>query len=111
MALSAIANACLAPAAPQALVLALLVAFGASATGWNGVYLAEVARLAPPGMASAATGGSLAITFFGVVLGPMVFGGIASAFGSYRAGYLLLAIPAACCAWLLAKTRSDGASS
>jgi MFS family permease len=108
MALSAMATASLAANVPQGLVLALLVAFGASATGWNGVYLAEVARLAPPGMASAATGGSLAITFFGVVLGPMLFGGIASAFGSYRAGYLLLAVPAAYCAWQLARTPPPG---
>ena len=88
-------------------LFALLLTFGASATGWNGVYLAEVARLAPPGMASAATGGSLAITFFGVVLGPVVFGGIASAFDSYRAGYLVLAVPAAYCAWQLAQEQPD----
>lgn len=105
MALSALATAGLAADVPQGLLMALLLTFGASATGWNGVYLAEVARLAPTGMASAATGGSLAITFFGVVLGPMVFSGIASAFDSYRAGYLLLAVPAAYCAWQLAKAR------
>lgn len=109
MALSTLATAGLATDVPQGLLLALLLTFGASATGWNGVYLAEVARLAPPGMASAATGGSLAITFFGVVLGPVVFGGIASAFDSYRAGYLMLALPAAYCAWQLAKTRPGGA--
>jgi MFS family permease len=105
MALSTLATAGLAVDLPQGLMLALLLTFGASATGWNGVYLAEVARLAPPGMASAATGGSLAITFFGVVLGPVVFGGIASVFDSYRAGYLVLAVPAAYCAWQLAKAR------
>jgi MFS family permease len=83
------------------LVLALAIAFGASATGWNGVFLAEVARLAPPGMASAATGGALAVTFLGVVLGPALFGLLSSAFDSYRAGYLALVVPTAICCWRL----------
>jgi MFS family permease len=82
-------------------VLVLMAAFGASATGWNGVYLAEVARLAPAGQASAATGGALSVTFLGVVLGPVLFGMLSGAFDSYRAGYLALALPAAACAWQL----------
>ena len=92
MALSTVATALLQPAMPVVLVVAVLVVFGASAVGWNGVYLAEVARQAPPGMASIATGGTLAFTFFGVVLGPPVFGAISEVFGSYRAGYAALAI-------------------
>lgn len=95
---------------PVAVVLALLVAFGASATGWNGVFLAEVARIAPPGMASAATGGALAVTFLGVVIGPALFGALSAIFGSYRAGFLALAFPAALCCWLLAARRPAGTS-
>lgn len=108
MTLCAAATAALNAQVPLALVLALMAAFGASATGWNGVYLAEVARLAPAGMASAATGGSLAITFLGVVLGPMLFGGVAGLFDSYRIAYLALALPTAlCCVGLLAaRTRN-----
>jgi MFS family permease len=90
---------------PLTLVVALAVAFGASATGWNGVFLAEVARLAPAGMASAATGGALAVTFLGVVLGPALFGALSGLFDSYRAGYLALALPTAVCCWLLAARR------
>jgi MFS family permease len=89
--------------APLALVLLLLVAFGASAIGWNGVYLAQVARLAPPGMAGVATGGTLSMTFMGVVVGPPLFGVVSGAFGSHRAGFIALAIPAAFCAWMLAR--------
>ena len=55
MALGALASAFLTAQTPQSVVVAILVAFGASAIGWNGVYLAEVARRAPPGMASMAT--------------------------------------------------------
>jgi predicted MFS family arabinose efflux permease len=87
--------------APPLLLGVLLVAFGASAIGWNGVYLAQVARLAPPGMASVATGGSLSITFLGTVLGPLLFGAVAAAAGSQRAGFVALAVPAAVCAWML----------
>ena len=98
MALAALATAFLRPDVPHALVVAVLFVFGASAIGWNGVYLAEVARQSAPGMAGVATAGTLAITFLGNVLGPPLFGGIASVFGSYRASFIALAIPLALCA-------------
>ena len=106
MAACAAATAALQAGVPQALILVLLVAFGACAIGWNGVYLAEVARRAPPGMAGVATGGTLALTFFGVVLGPMVFGALSGAVGSYRAGFIALAPPALLCAWVLLRPRA-----
>ncbi len=101
MALCCAITAALQVGGPLLLVLVLMAAFGASATGWNGVFLAEVARLAPTGQASAATGGALSVTFLGVVLGPVLFGMLSGAFDSYRAGYLALALPAAACAWQL----------
>ena len=97
MAASSVATALLSTSLPSWLVLTVLIVFGASAVGWNGVYLAEVARQAPKGQASVATGGTLAFTFFGVVLGPPVFGAISSLFQSYRAGYLALAVPTLLC--------------
>jgi MFS family permease len=97
MAISTLATAMLDARVPPALVFALLVVFGASAIGWNGVYLSEVARRAPPGMASTATGGTLAVTFFGTVLGPALFGALAAAGGGYRAGFAALAVPTALC--------------
>jgi MFS family permease len=107
MALSALATGLLQPGMPSLLVLGVLVVFGASAIGWNGIYLAEVARQAPAGQASLATGGTLAVTFFGVVLGPPAFGGLAALFGSYRAGFFVLALATACCALaLLRATRN-----
>ena len=86
---------------PLPLMLTLLAVFGASATGWNGVYLAAVARLAPPGKASSVTGATLFVTYSGVVLGPMLFGFLASSFGTYRAGFLALSLPTAICCWVL----------
>ena len=105
MAASSLATALLHTSMPMLLVFAILFVFGASATGWNGVYLAEVARRAPPGMAGIATGGTLAITFLGVVLGPPVFGAVSAEFGSYRVGYAGLAIPVLLCGIVLLRIR------
>lgn len=97
MALSTLATALINAQVPPVLIFTLLVVFGASAVGWNGVYLSEVARRAPPGMASMATGGTLAVTFFGTVLGPALFGALAALGGGYRAGFAALAVPTALC--------------
>ena len=86
----------------------VLVVFGASAVGWNGVYLAEVARQAPPGMASMPTGGTLAVTFLGVVVGPPLFGLLSSSIGSMRAGFVVVAAVSALCRRQLAR-RLPGA--
>ncbi|MFY7981703.1 MAG: MFS transporter [Limnohabitans sp.] len=94
MALGALASVFLTTETPHGVVIAILVGFGASAIGWNGVYLAEVARRAPPGMASMATGGTLAFTFLGVVLGPPLFGALSGLFGTYRAGFVGLVVMA-----------------
>src|SRR5690606_28032929 len=88
------------------LVIVVLSLFGSSAVGWNGVYLAEVARQAPPGQAGMATGGTLAMTFFGVVVGPPLFGLIASISGSYSLAYATLIVPAGVCLWLLISNRA-----
>lgn len=111
MSLAALATALLTPALPSLLVIAVLVVFGASAIGWNGVYLAEVARQAPAGQASLATGGTLAVTFFGVVLGPPAFGALAALSGSYRAGFMALAVATGLCAFALLRARRPGAAS
>ena len=73
MGLAALATARFTPQWPPAAVAAVCAAFGATAIGWNGVYLAQVARLAPPGKAGDATGGSLVFTYGGVLFGPPAF--------------------------------------
>ena len=95
--------------APQ--VWAVVALLGASAIGWNGVYLAAVARQAPPGQASQATGGTLLFTFMGVVCGSPAFGALASASGSYRVAFAGLALPAfialSLLAWRAVQARRD----
>ena len=87
---------------PWPLVVAVGGAFGATAIGWNGVQLAELARHAPPGRAGAITGGAGVITFAGVVVGPPSFALLASIAGSYRAGFAAIGIVSLGCGlWLL----------
>lgn len=106
IAVSAVATALLQYVDSPLLVIIVLSLFGSSAVGWNGVYLAEVARQAPAGQASVATGGTLAMTFLGVVVGPPLFGLIASIFGNYSLAYATLVIPAGLSLWLLWRHRA-----
>jgi sugar phosphate permease len=87
------------PAWPLLVVLAL---FGVSAIGWNGVMLAEVARLAPPGRAGAITGATGFVTFGGVVVGPSAFSVLAGIFGTYRAGFVAIGLGSLAAALALA---------
>ena len=81
------ATAAAASSWPTVAVLAVAGMFGATAIGWNGVQLAEVARHAPDGGAGAITGAAGFITFSGVVAGPPLFALLASATGTYRVGF------------------------
>jgi MFS family permease len=91
MALCGVAVALFTAAWPPVAVLAVCVLHGATAVGWNGVFLAEVARLAPEGRVAIVTGGTQFFTFAGVLIGPPLFGAIASATGSYGTGFVVVA--------------------
>jgi nitrate/nitrite transporter NarK len=92
MAVASVAAACFTAAWPMLALLVVAAALGATAIGWNGVYLSEVARLAPPGEAARATGGCLFFTFVGVVVLPFLFGWLQRATGSYAACFIAAAI-------------------
>ena len=79
-------------AASGALLAGLMFVFGASASGWNGVYLAEVARQAPVGSVGKATSGTLACTFLGVMVGAPVFGLIVSSHGGFSMAFGMQAV-------------------
>jgi MFS family permease len=91
MVLCGAALASFTPAWSSSAVLAVCMLYGATAVGWNGVFLAEVARLAPEGRVAFLTGGTQFFTFAGVLIGPPLFGAIASAAGSYAAGFVATA--------------------
>lgn len=107
MMVCALAMPALAPQSPVFAVVALLCAFGATAVGWNGVYLATVARMVPHEQAAMATSGTLFFTFFGVVIGPPVLGLAGSLFGALGWAYALLALPLSYTVWALARARWD----
>jgi len=91
------------PGWPLWLLCLYAAAFGASAVGWNGVFLAEVARVAPAGRTSEATGGCLFFTFLGVVVTPPLFNLVLWLAGSYSIAYAAFAAPAlAVGIWMLA---------
>lgn len=108
MAAGGVAMALVGPSTPQVVATALLVAYGATAIGWNGVYLATVARSVPHAEAATATAGSLFFTYLGVVVGPPLFGAVGSAAGSLGTAFALLALPLAWTVWALARARWGG---
>jgi predicted MFS family arabinose efflux permease len=73
----------------------LFFVLGTTASGWNGAFLAEVARLAPQQSISAATGGSLFLVNIGKFIGPIAFTVAYQATGSYASAFALMAIPSA----------------
>jgi len=73
----------LGPESPVALAVGLSIAVGALSFGWNGVFLAEVVRLAGPDDVGTATGGSLFFIYAGVVLGPIVMSGLITLSGGF----------------------------
>jgi MFS family permease len=91
----------LGPSVPHVWVTLLLIAFGASAIGWNGVFLATVARLVPIEDAAKATSGSLFFTYFGVVVGPPLFGAAGDAMGTLGPSFALTTLPLAWSLWRL----------
>ncbi len=102
----AAATALFSAAWPLAAIVAVTMLYGASAVGWNGVFLAEVARSAPAGQVGVATGGTQFFTFGGAMLGPPVFTALVSATGSYAWAFAFFAIVPAAIALRLALARA-----
>ena len=103
---SSLATAAYPADGPVTPLLMLVAVFGATAIGWNGVQLAELARHAPPGEAGAITGAAGFITFGGVVCGPPLFGLLASVTGNYRAGFAAIGFAiVACGVWMLLRYK------
>lgn len=94
MAASAFATLAAGPAWPGWLLFLFASVFGATAVGWNGVFLAEVARIAGIERASRATGGCLFFTFLGVVVTPPLFNLVHALSGHYAIAYAVFGVPA-----------------
>jgi MFS family permease len=104
---ASIVAAIIAPSSGLIALMCLFMLYGAVAIGWNGVFLAAVAREAPAGRAGMATGGSLAITFFGAVIGAPAFGLLAQWSASYGVGFIAFSGLSALCGVALIRKRNS----
>jgi MFS family permease len=77
---------------PQEALIALLILFGGTAIGWNGVFLAEVARIAGPAKAGQLTGATAVFTFAGPMLGPSLFSLILLLSSSYAVAFCTMGL-------------------
>lgn len=89
---ASLATAGFAPDWPLLALYATSVLFGATAIGWNGVLLAEFARIAKPGHAGMATAGVVSVTFGGIVVAPGLFGLLLALGIGYTGGFVMLAL-------------------
>lgn len=79
---------------PVAVMFVLAALIGFAAAGWPGIYLAEIARVVPIEQVSMATGGTVAFSFLGVVVGPALFSTIVTASGSYALAFYVFSAAA-----------------
>jgi MFS family permease len=64
-------------------VTVLAAVGGVTVSSWNGVQIAEVARLAPPGLIADTTAGSTILIFLGYVVGPAAFAALVALTGRF----------------------------
>jgi fucose permease len=89
----ALATAAISLAWPAWAIAAVTVVFGFCAIGWNGVFIAVIARQSAPHEVGLATGGTLVFTYAGVMAGPSLFGALHDHAGlTYSASFALLAL-------------------
>ena len=69
--------------ASRALITLLCAASGFLAASWNGISMAEVARVSPPDRVGDVTAGTTLFVFLGYVAGPSVFAGLVGWSGSW----------------------------
>jgi MFS family permease len=89
----ALAAAGISAAWPAWAIAIVTVVFGFCAIGWNGVFIAVIARQSPPDEVGLATGGTLVFTYAGVMAGPSLFSALHDQGGlTYGASYALTAL-------------------
>jgi predicted MFS family arabinose efflux permease len=102
--LCTLAIAATGPGAPAAVLVPMVLVFGFSGIGWNGVQHTLMAELEPRA-AGTAVGLGLAISSAGVMLGPVVFGWCVERAGGYRGPWIGLALTMVLALGLLALVR------
>jgi MFS family permease len=89
-----------------------LAATGVSATAlsWHGVLLSEAARLAPPGLRGAATGGVLSFGQVGGLVAPVAYSALLALTDSHAGGMILAGVPALVVGVMLLRGRERPAA-
>jgi len=109
MALGAGACVLIGPSWPLVLVYALFFLLGSTASGWNGAFLAEIARVSPAAQVGVATAGSLFLVNGGKLVGPVLVAQTQALTGAYTLAFACLAVPSllALCLLLFANRSGD----
>ena len=68
-------------------VIALAAVVGATVSGWNGVMMAELVRLSPPGLVASVSASAVTCIYLGYMIGPVVTSGLVGLSGSYLLGF------------------------
>jgi MFS family permease len=89
MALCALLLGIYGPSIGRAAQFAIATAFGLTASGWNGVFIAEIARLAPQDRIAETTGAVLTASYGGLLLAPALIWAI-DAVAGLGAAYVAL---------------------
>jgi MFS family permease len=71
------------------LAFPLAIACGFTSASWNGIFLAEVARVAPPDRVAEASSGAILLCFLGYLTAPTAFAFAVTQTGSWRLPYLI----------------------
>ena len=105
-AVAAVVTAFVSAGWPWLAIAALVAVFGFCSVGWNGVFIAVIARQAPRQSIGLATGATLSITFAGVIVGPSGFAALHDGLGlSYAHGYILMAVITLIGVWCMVEAR------
>jgi MFS family permease len=90
---------------PVVVTVMLFFVFGATASGWHGAFLSEVARISPRDKVGPVTSVALVLNNFGSILTPLIFAAIYSGLHNYAWTFALIALPAGWAMLLMRNTR------
>ena len=89
---------------PMGWLWLLAAVFGLSASGWNGVFLSEVASRARGGDIATATAVAMLPVYLGLIVGPVAFAALSRQAG-LSAGFVLVSVLGCLGAWLVPGPR------
>lgn len=77
------------PALPWGAALVLAMLCGFTAASWNGIFIAEVARVSPPDRIAEASSGAILLCFIGYLVAPSAFAATVAGTGSWLLPFLV----------------------